>query len=128
MAFDVATNKLLSDDAAALNTSDAPAFAEQQALAEDLLGLTGLDATLSAAGIAKAERFLALQINYQIETGVDAAVYQARTRGRRSDTYRDSAADLIRPGLLDEVQQLIGDEAGSSGWGDRGYAVITSLR
>jgi hypothetical protein len=128
MAFDVKTNKLLSEDVADLVADDEAAFTAQQELAIDLLGLRGKDATLSTDAKAKAERFLALQINYQLETGVDAAIYAMKVRGSRTVSYKSASADLVRPGLLDEVQELIDTDDGDSGWGDRGYAVITSFR
>lgn len=129
MAFDIEGTHLLSEDAADLAADDAPAFAAHSELAIDLLGLRGKDATLSTDAKAKAERFLALQVNYQLETGVDAAIYALKVRGSRTVSYKTTSSDLVRPGLLDEVQALIdSDDGGASGWGDRGYSVITSFR
>lgn len=123
MAYDISSHPLLTPEAAAL-ASDV--FEEHAALAHDLLGLTGTSLTGEAA--EKAKRFLVLQVNYQVESGVKAAVYIDVMRGRRREMYRRDLG-LIRPGLLEEVTDLLGESEGSDGsWGDRGYSVITSFR
>lgn len=124
MAYDIAAHPLLSADALALDTDP---FAEHAALAHDLLGLA--DTAFTGAAAESAKRFLALQVNYQVETGVDAAIYALKVRGSRTVSYKSASADLVRPGLLEEVEDLLEEEEGGDGsWGDRQYSVITSFR
>lgn len=124
MAYDISGHALLSPDAAALAVAT---FDEHAALAHDLLKLSGTALTGEAA--EKAKRFLVLQVNYQVETGVDAAIYAMKVRGSRTVSYKSASGDLIRPGLLEEVEDLLEEDEGSDGsWGDRGYSVITSFR
>jgi len=87
--FNIAGSTLLSDKAEQLNpSSELPAHV---ALAADLLDIAGLH--LSDATTKKAERALAVQVNFQVEAGVDAAVYSSRSRAERSDDYTASSSD-----------------------------------
>lgn len=123
MPFDVAGHPLLGEKAKALDLS--AEFPEQKALAEDLLGLSGIDVNGDLK--AKGERAIALQINYQIESSLFAEVYQRVRLGDRDYEYRDA------PGLVSQVaSSLAGQLLATLGPDDpgqgEGWSVVSSLR
>jgi hypothetical protein len=77
--YDVSDNALLSDDAKALVTSDAAAFAAQNELAEVLLELDTdptyedePDRAPPSLLETKISKAVTLQVNYQLQTGIEA--------------------------------------------------------
>lgn len=119
--YPVTAHPLLSADAQALEPAQ---LAEQNLLAEDLLGFTDAALLTDADTIARATRLIVLQVNYQVETGVDASIYASQRRGQREVGFKPNLG-LILPGLLDEVEDLLEDEGAGSGGS---FGVITSLR
>lgn len=119
--YDVTDHPLLSEDAAALTTEQ---LAEQNLLAEDLLGFTDAALLTDPDTVARATRLIVLQVNYQVETGIDASIYASQRRGQREIGYKPNLG-LILPGLLDEVEALLEDEGAGGG---SSFGVITSLR
>ena len=123
--FDVSDHALLSAKAAKLDADKV--LPAQVALAADLLGLDGLD--LAGQAKQKAQRALALQVSYQVEAGVDAAVYFSRQVGDKDSDYANSPllpftgidprAESIAASLKRGVQAEENDEE----WG-----VMSSLR
>lgn len=120
--YDVTDHPLLSEDAAALTAEQ---LAEQNLLAEDLLGFTDAALLTDPVTVDRAKRLIVLQVNYQVETGVDAAVYAMKVRGSRTAAYKADSEDLVRPGLLDQVEELLDNEGAGGG---SSFGVITSLR
>ena len=85
MTFDITEHPLLSPAAAALA---APTLEAQGDLAERLLGIAGASG-LNEVQTTTATLAVVMQVNYQVEAGVDAAVYTSDGRGARSKAYRD---------------------------------------
>jgi hypothetical protein len=83
--YDVSEHGLLSDDAQALSE---PELAAQNELAEVVLGLHEGD-TYTGVKETTATLAVALQVNFQVEAGVEAYVLTASSRGARSKSYRD---------------------------------------
>jgi hypothetical protein len=64
-------------------------IAEQAVIAEYALGLNGV--TLVGDALTVARLAVALQIKFQLQTGVDAKLYISKSRGARSWTFNQQA-------------------------------------
>src|SRR5690606_26788508 len=100
-------------------------FPEQKALAVDLLGLSAIEVTEALK--AKAERAIAIQINYQVESGLFAEVYQRMKMGDRDYEFRSpqGATSQVAQGLVD---QIIATIEASVPVTESGYSIVSSLR
>jgi hypothetical protein len=86
MRYDVTNHPLLSDDAKALGSESLEAHGR---VAEQVLGLYNFTAFESGTDEYKsAQDAVALQVNYQVEAGIDAFVAASVSRGARSKTFR----------------------------------------
>lgn len=119
VTFDVSSHSALSARAAALALSDAAAFAEHNATAEDLLGLAEL--TLTDRSLDRAKRAIARQVSFQIESGLSAMVYKREKAVGVEKDYADRLIDPTAQSLADQVLATLGQEAS-------GYETIRSLR
>jgi hypothetical protein len=119
VTFDVSSHSGLSARASALASSDADAFIEHNASAEDLLGLAEL--TLSDRSLDRARRAIARQVSFQIESGLSAMVYKRDKYQGVEKEYNGSLVDPMARSLADQVLATLGMEAD-------GYAIIRSLR
>lgn len=99
--YDVTAHVLLSGGAKYLTPTELDAHAS---VAESLLGFAGLS-VFSGESLDKAKQAVALQVSFQVEGGIDAAVVQSKTEGVRSMTYR---ADLVHRMALVIAQSIIG--------------------
>lgn len=115
--YDVSGHPLLSPGAAALGRDE---LAEHNLLAEDLLSLAGT--TFADEDAARATRAVALQVNYQVEQGVDAAVYDVTMVGSRMLNYRDG---IVHPIALELATLLINSTVSAT---TTAWPAITSLR
>jgi hypothetical protein len=104
---------LLSDKAASSPQLDA-----QTELAIDLLNLRGTGYVGEDKN--RAERALALQVNLQVENGVEASAYTSLKRGERSFTFRGTSVDTTAAQL---VASLTTTNAGGGEWTN-----VTSVR
>ena len=90
--YDPAAHPLLSSAAAALDTEGDPnALDEQAEVAINLLGLR--DTAYTDADAAAAVRAVAIQVNLQVELGVEGFAYSSLTRGARSFDSKDKLID-----------------------------------
>lgn len=85
--YHIVDHPLLSPEARSLSTDPDGALEEQAAHAEYLLGYDRV-AALTGADLALARRAVVLQVNHQVERGVDASVYSSLSIGIQSGTYR----------------------------------------
>lgn len=95
MIYDVTAHPLLSDQAAALGPSELEAHAR---VAETSLGL--LNFTAFVDGTDKYDRAtdaVALQINYQVEAGIEAFIMSGESRGARRRSYRGGSRKRMAP-------------------------------
>lgn len=86
--FTPTAHALLSTKA---RTLDEPALTAHTDMAEARLGLVG--ATVSGGDVDRVTTAVALQVNLQVEKGVNAHVYSSLSRGKRTFDYR-KLADL----------------------------------
>lgn len=117
--YDVSTHGLLSPDALAL---EEPEFTAQNELAETILGLNGTD--FEDEDEETALLAVALQLNYQVEAGVEAFVLVSTSRGARSKTFRDVV------GVHPQAATIVANLPGMSDTDDDsdGFNIVTSLR
>jgi hypothetical protein len=90
----------------ALLTQSATQYAAQQEVAEALLGLTDrMVARLSAAQLVRVSLAVVLQLNMQVEAGLDPFVVASETSSAQAEsvTYRDVA---IHPQALEIITQV----------------------
>lgn len=88
MLYDIADHPLLSEEAAQLGSLELGA---QARMAETLLGLLTFPAFDQATQQDKYDRAtdaVALQVNYQVEAGVEAFLTTSSRRGARGRSYR----------------------------------------
>lgn len=114
--YDVSEHGLLSADAIALSTEE---FGAQNDLAEMSLGLLGTDLTDTDEDVAMMA--VALQLNFQVEAGVEAYVLLSDSQGARSRSFRDPSVTL-HPTALKLVTDL------GYGPGDQDWNVLTGVR
>jgi hypothetical protein len=113
--YDISASAMLSDAAADL---DPDALDAHTLLAEHLLGLAGDAYTgddLDTVDIA-----LALQVNHQVERGVDADVYESVDHGGRTLQY--AAGVTVSPQAAAIAAALLGPPPGT------GWATLHSIR
>jgi hypothetical protein len=113
----VSEHPLLSVKAKALATNSAKEeeFAEQVALAADLLGVS--ETTYTGDTLLKVNRAVVLQLNYQIQLGLDPFIFQsaASDRSKQSVQYRggEDGPSLVFPQAANIIKQVQYE----SGWG-----------
>lgn len=101
--YDITNHPLLSDDAQALGATSLDA---QGRVAETLLGLldfTAFDQVTQADLYARATDAVALQVSYQVDSGVDAFILSQMTKGGRSITFRGGRRMPIIHGLAKKL-------------------------
>jgi hypothetical protein len=107
--YDPTNHALLSPEARGLQQADVEQFNEQAAVAQSLLDLDG--SSFSGEDAAKATRAVAMQLNYQIEMGIEGFAANAVSRGGKSTTYRQGAGAapiLVFPPAKRMVEDLRG--------------------
>lgn len=114
----VAGHALLTAKASAKVT----ASTEYQELAEDLLGLQSPALTV-AADVARVKRAIVVQINFQVEQGVDAFIHSwvASSHSNQQIGYRDRYLSPQAVAILASIDALAENES------DR-YETFTSHR
>lgn len=86
--YDITDHPLLSDDARDLGPNSLDA---QARVAETLLGLltfTAFSVVTQADLYSRAQDAVALQVNYQVEAGLDAFILMSLAKGGRSMSFR----------------------------------------
>jgi hypothetical protein len=109
--YDPTDHALLSEAAKALQLNDVDQFNEQAALAQTLLELD--DSSFSGADAATATRAVAMQVNYQIEMGLEGFTTNAVSRGSRSVVYKQGTGS--RPVLVFPLAKRLVENL-SGGW------------
>jgi hypothetical protein len=107
--YDPTDHALLSAEARGLQQADVEQFNEQAAVAQSMLGLN--DSTFSGTDAAKATRAVAMQLNYQLEMGIEGFSANAVSRGGRSTVYKTGAGArpvLVFPPAKRMVEDLLG--------------------
>jgi hypothetical protein len=107
--YDPTDHPLLSPEATNLKNGNADQFNEQAALAQTILNLDGTSFTGDDA--ATATRAVAMQLNYQLEMGLEGFTAAAVTRGSRSTVYKQGTgarAGLAFPLAKRLVDSLLG--------------------
>jgi hypothetical protein len=110
--YDPTDHALLSPEAKALMQNDADQFNEQAALAQSLLDLDGT--SFSGADAATATRAVAMQVNYQLEMGLEGFTTNAVSRGSRSVVYKQGTGS--RPVLVFPLAKRLVENL-QGGWG-----------
>lgn len=118
MAYDVSVHALLSDKAKSLFAKQPAAFAEQQELAVNLLGLT--DTSFTGSKLAIVNRAIVMQLNYQLELSPSIFLHKqaSSSQSRQNVTYRDNIGLLYQPAAA-----LLTSAGVTGSWGN-----ITSVR
>lgn len=113
----VSEHPLLSVKAKALATNSAKEeeFAEQVALAADLLGVS--ETTYTGDTLLKVNRAVVLQLNYQLELGLSPFIYQsaASERSKQSAQYR--GGEDGPPLVFAQAANIVKQVQYESGWG-----------
>lgn len=97
MIYSVTAHPLLSDQAAALSGPELDAHAR---VAESLLGLdtfTPFDPIQKTDFYNRATDAVALQVSYQVESGIEAFVMSGESRGARRRSYRGGSHRRMQP-------------------------------
>ena len=126
VTHDVSAHKALTADAKAVQSSDSERFQEENALAEDLLGLGGL--SLSGRDAESALRAVAYQVNYLVAAGVDAALYVRTGDGDVKFDYANSPLrpfSGIEPRAARIAATLLSQQASAE---ESGYQTVRTLR
>lgn len=113
--FDISSESLLSVKAANLTTAK---LDDHTRVAEHLLGFD--EADFASDKLAECRIALTLQVNFQLEQGVEAGVYVDMRDGETWSTYQTRTTD---PRALQMAQNLL---AGATNTGQ--YSPVTSLR
>ncbi len=106
--IDISADALRSPKVRQLASADADGFAAQQDVAETLLGVSGqLVARLSTAQLAQASHAVALQMNLQVEQGLDPFIVASESAGQQGESvnYRDVN---VHPNALEIINALLG--------------------
>lgn len=116
MLMDITSHPLLTGKATAMS-SDSAKFEAQQSLAEALLNLTAeyID-RLSIEQLARASMAVVLQVNFQLEQGLDPFVVSRASSTQQGEVH-DYRGDAVHPqarAILDAI--VVSDE-------DLGYQV-----
>lgn len=88
MLYDITAHPLLSDETNHLSET---ALSAQARVAETLLGLlkfTPFSPVSQPDLYSRASDAVALQVNYQVESGIDAFILSSMSRGGRANTFR----------------------------------------
>jgi hypothetical protein len=114
MAYDVSEHVLLSPVAQELADD---VFEEQQAWAEDLLGISGTSYT--GQNKRRVERYLAMQINWQLQLpkGIWYTKQVSSSQSKQNVTYRDGIL-LVDPAAAAGIALVEKDEEIESRYGD----------
>jgi hypothetical protein len=107
--YDPTDHALLSPEAKALQQNDVSQFNEQATIAQSLLDLDGT--SYSGNDAATATRAVAMQVNYQIEMGMEGFTTNAVSRGSRSVVYKQGTGSrpvLVFPLAARLVENLSG--------------------
>ena len=115
MTYDLAEHPLLDSVARELSVKKEESFKAQVALAAELLGISAL--TFTGDTLAKIKRYLALQVNYQLQLPPEVFIKkQASSQASKQNaTYRDGIA-LVNPLIAQAVAVLIETETGDDAW------------
>lgn len=110
----VSEHPLLSVKAKALREKDEDAFAEQVALAANLLGVD--ETTYTGDTLAKVNRALVLQLNYQLLLDPDVFLHKsaASQHSKQSILYR--GGDGGPPLVMGQAMAIIKEIRYESGW------------
>jgi len=114
--YDLSDSALLSPKAKALLTKDESAFAEQVAMAAELLNV---DTTVfTGSALATVLRALAIQVSWQVDLDRKALYVKAESSSasHQSVTYRDGLG-LIAPEALQMIGRVLA-KVGVSQWGN----------
>lgn len=106
---DISTDALRSPKVRQLQTADAPGFAAQQEVAEALLGVSAVFVgRLNAQQLLRASHAVTLQMNLQVEQGLDPFVVASESAGQQAEsvTYRDVS---VHPQAIDIMNQILAD-------------------
>lgn len=125
--IDVTSHPLLTGKVTVLVTANDGRFEAQQDLAEALLGLTSVYvARLTAEQLVRAKLAVALQLNFQVEQGLDPFVVQSESSVQQGEsrTYRPDAVHPQALAIINAIE-LSGDDGGSM---VRAFADIPPLR
>lgn len=92
--YDVSASALLDDEAKQLLARDVPAFTEENALAETLLGIDTypedpFDDSTPNLLLTKTMRAVALQVNWQVNLGTDGYTLQSGDPAEIRRTFRN---------------------------------------
>lgn len=103
--YDIDDHPFLTGKSKAL---EADVLHSYQLLAENLLGLSAYDVFTAQADIDSAELAIAMQINFEVEQGLDPFVQKSASSGnsKQSVVYRDGYVDPRAAEIVDYV--LIG--------------------
>lgn len=120
MAYDVSEHPLLSGSAKGLSED---LFAEHQAWAEDLLGISGTSYTGTSK--ARVNRAIALQINWQLALPKDIWFNKQTSsiQSKQNVTYRDAIV-WVDPRAQELIDLVLVEEAVEGA----GYGNIRSIR
>jgi len=106
MLTDIDTHPLLSAKARGIEPH---ILAEVALVAADLLGLSEhADLIAGSESVSKAQRAVALQINLQVERGIEAEAYTREVVDGYTKEYRDSLTSGYALMLAEEVLMAIG--------------------
>lgn len=110
VVYEVSDHSMLSAKAKGLGEDR---LADETALAAERLGIS--TTTFTGSDLTKIKRYLALQINYQVEFPLEALYKKAQSSAgsKQSVVYRDGVS-IILPLALAGVNDVLG----SSGWAD----------
>lgn len=103
LLYDIDDHPFLTGKSKALESE---VLHSQQLLAENLLGLSAYDVFTDQADIDNATLAIAMQINFQVEQGLDPFVQKSASSGnsKQSVVYRDTYID---PRAADIVEYIL---------------------
>jgi hypothetical protein len=114
--YDDSEHLLLGDKALALKTKNEDQFAEQVALAADLLGVS--ETTYTGDTLVRVTRAVVLQLNYQIKLGLDPFIYRSAASERSKQSVQYRGGDAGPPLVLMQAAQIVRSVEYESGWGN----------
>ena len=117
----VSEHFLLGSKSKALLAKNEDEFAEQVALAADLLGVS--ETTYTGDALARINRAVVLQLEYQLKLGLDPFIYRAASSERSKQAVQYRGGDDGPPltlaqavAIVDSVNAETGDDIGK--WGN----------
>lgn len=108
--IDVGASALLSHAAQKVLREEPDRFAEEQAVAIDLLGLSSIIDSLDDTQMPRAIRAIVLQLNHQIAFGPIAENVVSERRGERSKTYTATGPSYVNTTALMIARGLFKDQ------------------